>query len=66
VIQPAAARVFPGQSGAIWLAPLWAELSGRAAALPFRSDHADAHVAPPFLLAAKWVEACDAVLRIVS
>jgi hypothetical protein len=65
-VQPAVARVFPGQTGAIWLAPLWAELAGRAAALPFRSDHADAHAAPLFLLAARWAEASDAVLRIAS
>jgi hypothetical protein len=38
-VQPAVARVFPGQTGATWLAPLGAELAWRAAALPFRSDH---------------------------
>lgn len=30
-VQPAVARVFARQSGATWLAPLWAELAGRAA-----------------------------------
>ncbi|WP_421377203.1 hypothetical protein ACOCG7_06050 [Paraburkholderia sp. DD10] len=65
-VQSAVARVFPGQSGATWLAPLWAELAGRAAALPFRADHADAHAAPLFLLAARWAEASDAVSRVAS
>ncbi|MGQ7932471.1 hypothetical protein [Paraburkholderia sp. D1E] len=65
-VQPAVAHVFPRQSGATWLAPLWAELAGRAAALPFRADHADAHAAPLFLLAARWAEASDAILRIAS
>jgi hypothetical protein len=58
-VQPAVAHVFPKQSGATWLAPLWVELAGRAAALPFRADHADAHAAPLFLLAARWAEASD-------
>jgi hypothetical protein len=58
--------VFPRQSGATWLAPLWAELAGRAAALPFRADDADAHAAPLFLLAARWAEASDATSRIAS
>ena len=65
-VQPAVAHVFPRQSGATWLAPLWAELAGRAAALPFRADHADAHAAPLFLLAARWAEASDATSRIAS
>lgn len=65
-VQPAVARVFPRQTGTAWLAPLWAELAGRAAALPFRPDRADAHAAPLFLLAARWAEACEAVLRIAS
>jgi hypothetical protein len=65
-VQPAVAHVFPRQSGATWLAPLWAELAGRAAALPLRADHADAHAAPLFLLAARWAEASDAISRIAS
>ena len=65
-IQPAVAHVFPRQSGATWLAPLWAELAGRAAALPFRADHEDAHAAPLFVLAARWAEASDAISRIAS
>ncbi|SDR61520.1 hypothetical protein [Paraburkholderia tuberum] len=65
-VQPAVARAFPGQGGATWLAPLWAELAGRAAALPFRADHADAHAAPLFLLAARWAEATDSISRIAS
>jgi hypothetical protein len=65
-VQPAVAHVFPRQSGATWLAPLWAELAGRAAALPFRADHADAHAAPLFLLAARWTEASDVISRIAS
>lgn len=58
--------MFPRQSGATWLAPLWAELAGRAAALPFRADHADAHAAPLFVLAAQWAEASDAISRVAS
>jgi hypothetical protein len=65
-VQPAVARVFPRQTGATWLTPLWAELAGRAPALPFREDHADAHAAPLFLLAARWSEACEAVSCIPS
>jgi hypothetical protein len=65
-VQPAVAHVFLGQTGATWLAPLWAELAGRAAALPFRPDHADAHAAPLFLLAARWAEASDAISHIAS
>ncbi|TFE36442.1 hypothetical protein E2553_42570 [Paraburkholderia dipogonis] len=65
-VQPAVARAFPGQSGATWLAPLWAELAGRAAALPFRADHADAHAAPLFLLAGRWAEASEAISCIAS
>ncbi len=56
-VQLAVARAFPGQSGTTCPAPLWAELAGRAAALPFRADHADAHAAPLFLLAGRWAEA---------
>ncbi|SFU25979.1 hypothetical protein [Paraburkholderia aspalathi] len=65
-VQPAVAHVFPRQTGAAWLAPLWAELAGRAAALPFRPHHADAHAAPLFLLAARWAEASDAISHIAS
>lgn len=65
-IQPAVAHVFPRQSGATWLAPLWAELAGRAAALPFRPDHAEVHAAPLFLLAARWADASDAISHIAS
>ncbi|MGY6258601.1 hypothetical protein ACXIVK_34645 [Paraburkholderia caledonica] len=65
-LQPAVSRLFPRADSARWLAPLWAELAGRAAVLPFRADQADAHSASLFLLATSWAEAEDAVLRIAS
>lgn len=65
-LQPAVSCMFPRASLAGWLAPLWAELAGRAAALPFCAEHADAHSASLLLLAARWAEAEQAVLRIDS
>jgi hypothetical protein len=65
-LQPAVSRLFPRADSARWLAPLWAELAGRAAVLPFRADQADAHSASLFLLATSWAEAEDALLRIAS
>ncbi len=58
--------LFGERRAAIWFGALWAELAHRAGALPFRADAADTHAAALFLLAGRWSEASDAVLRIES
>lgn len=63
---PAAASVWPGPDAAAWLAPLWAGLARRAAALPFDPEHAQAHAAALWLSAVAPAEASAAARTIES
>jgi hypothetical protein len=53
-----AAQTLLRQSATPWLAPLWRQLAERAAALPFRAAHTEAHAA------ALWLQAGDAAAAI--
>jgi hypothetical protein len=63
---PAAVNVWPATDAAAWLAPLWAELARRAAALPFDPAHPQAHAAGLWLKAAAPAEAGAAARSIES
>lgn len=63
-VLPAAASAWPTSDAAAWLAPLWAGLARRAAALPF--DPAHVHSAALWLNAAAPAEAAAAVRTIES
>lgn len=64
-VGPIAQGLLAGRAGA-WLAPLWARLAERAAALPFSAAHADDHAAPLWLLAREPAAALAAVQGIES
>lgn len=65
-LQPMAQRIFGPEGGLRWLAPLWEETALRAAALPFRADHAQDHAASLWLRARNWKAAAQAVATIES
>ncbi len=65
-VLPAAGSVWPVHEAAAWLAPLWAGLARRAAALPFDPAHVHSHAAALWLQAAAPAEASTAVRTIES
>jgi hypothetical protein len=65
-VLPAAASAWPPADSEAWVAPLWASLARRAAALPFDASHAQAHAAALWLNAAAPAEAGAAVRTIES
>jgi hypothetical protein len=65
-IVPAAVRLLGEASARRWVAPLWAELAQRAAALPYAAPHAPVHAAALWLQAGQPGAAADAVTTIDS
>lgn len=65
-VGPAALAQLGAADASAWMAPLWRALALRAAALPFRPEHAEVHAAPLCLRAADWQAAEAAVLGIAS
>jgi hypothetical protein len=65
-VLPAAGSVWPVHDAAAWLAPLWAGLARRAAALPFDPAHVRVHAAALWLNAAAPAEAWAEVRTIES
>ena len=65
-IPPAARHLFDEGPGDEWMLPLWRLAAQRAAALPFRSAHAEEHAAALWLRAREWRAAEEAAAGIES
>lgn len=65
-ITAAARQLWPAATASAWLAPLWARLAERAAALPYRADASELHAAALWLRAGRFEQAALAVAGIAS